>query len=105
MRQIEDKLSLFVKEQFPSFYNEEGEMFQIFLKAYYEFLEQENSKSWPTQAASEENWRVCIQKVPAGQGPKTERRNYKRTKAKAVTALHPTKSQDQTRSSLHHGHF
>ena len=42
MRQIEDKLSLFVKEQFPSFYNEEGEMFQIFLKAYYEFLEQDN---------------------------------------------------------------
>ena len=42
MRQIEDKLSLFVKEQFPSFYNEEGEMFQIFLRAYYEFLEQEN---------------------------------------------------------------
>ena len=42
MRQIEDKLSLFVKEQFPAFYNEEGEMFQIFLKAYYEFLEQEN---------------------------------------------------------------
>ena len=42
MRQIEDKLSLFVKEQFPAFYNEEGEMFQIFLKAYYEYLEQEN---------------------------------------------------------------
>ena len=42
MRQIEDKLSLFVKEQFPAFYNEEGEMFQIFLRAYYEFLEQEN---------------------------------------------------------------
>ena len=42
MRQIEDKLSLFVKEQFPAFYNEEGEMFQIFLKAYYEFLEQKD---------------------------------------------------------------
>lgn len=42
MRQIEDKLSLFVKEQFPAFYNEEGEIFQIFLKAYYEYLEQEN---------------------------------------------------------------
>ena len=42
MRQIEDKLSLFVKEQFPAFYNEEGEMFQIFLKAYYEYLEQDN---------------------------------------------------------------
>jgi hypothetical protein len=42
MRQIEDKLSLFVKGQFPAFYNEEGEIFQIFLKAYYEYLEQEN---------------------------------------------------------------
>ena len=42
MRQIEDKLSLFVKEQFPSFYNEEGEIFQIFLKAYYEYLEQKD---------------------------------------------------------------
>lgn len=40
MRQIENKLSLFVKEQFPAFYNEEGEIFQIFLKAYYEYLEQ-----------------------------------------------------------------
>ncbi len=42
MRQIEDKLSLFVKEQFPAFYNEEGEIFQVFLKAYYEYLEQQN---------------------------------------------------------------
>jgi len=42
MRQIEDKLSLFVKEQFPAFYNEEGEIFQIFLKAYYEYLEQKD---------------------------------------------------------------
>ena len=41
MRQIEDKLSLFVKDQFPAFYNEEGEMFQIFLEAYYEYLEQD----------------------------------------------------------------
>ena len=43
MRQIEDKLSLFVKDQFPAFYNEEGEMFQIFLEAYYEYLEQEKN--------------------------------------------------------------
>ena len=41
MRQIEDKLSLFVKEQFPAFYREEGGMFQVFLEAYYEYLEQE----------------------------------------------------------------
>ena len=43
MREIEDKLSLFVKDQFPAFYNEEGEMFQIFLEAYYEYLEQEKN--------------------------------------------------------------
>ena len=43
MREIEDKLSLFVKGQFPAFYNEEGEMFQIFLEAYYEYLEQEKN--------------------------------------------------------------
>ena len=41
MRQIEDKLSLFVKEQFPAFYRDEGGMFQVFLEAYYEYLEQE----------------------------------------------------------------
>ena len=37
---IEDKISLFVKEQFPAFYAEDGEAFRIFLEAYYEFLEQ-----------------------------------------------------------------
>jgi hypothetical protein len=40
MQQIEDKLSLFIKEQFPAFYTEEGETFRIFLEAYYEYLEQ-----------------------------------------------------------------
>ncbi len=40
MQRIEDKLSLFIKEQFPAFYSEDGETFRIFLKAYYEFLEQ-----------------------------------------------------------------
>ena len=40
MRQIEDKISLFVQEQFPAFYDEEGPVFQAFLKAYYEYLEQ-----------------------------------------------------------------
>ena len=40
MQQIEDKLSLFIKEQFPAFYSEEGETFRIFLEAYYEYLEQ-----------------------------------------------------------------
>ena len=40
MRQIDDKISLFVREQFPAFYQEEGDMFQVFLEAYYEYLEQ-----------------------------------------------------------------
>lgn len=39
MREIDDKISLFVKEQFPAFYAEEGESFRIFLEAYYEYLE------------------------------------------------------------------
>ena len=37
---IEDKISLFVKDQFPAFYAEDGKAFRIFLEAYYEFLEQ-----------------------------------------------------------------
>lgn len=39
MREIDDKISLFVKEQFPEFYAEEGDTFRIFLEAYYEYLE------------------------------------------------------------------
>jgi len=39
MREIEDKVSIFVKDQFPQFYAEEGETFRLFLEAYYEFLE------------------------------------------------------------------
>ena len=39
MREIEDKISLFVKDQFPAFYAEEGIVFKEFLGAYYEYLE------------------------------------------------------------------
>ena len=39
MREIDDKISLFVKDQFPQFYAEEGDSFRVFLEAYYEYLE------------------------------------------------------------------
>ena len=38
--EINDKISLFVKDQFPAFYAEDGNMFRLFVQAYYEFLEQ-----------------------------------------------------------------
>lgn len=40
MREIEDQISLFVKDQFPAFYADEGEAFRVFLEAYYEWMEQ-----------------------------------------------------------------
>jgi len=40
MREIDDQISLFVKDQFPAFYAEEGETFRVFLEAYYEWMEQ-----------------------------------------------------------------
>lgn len=42
---IENKLSTLVQGQFPSFYAEEGENFILFMKAYYEFLEQSGKQS------------------------------------------------------------
>ena len=36
---ISEKLSTLVQSQFPSFYNEEGENFMAFIKAYYEWME------------------------------------------------------------------
>lgn len=38
--QIEKYVSNFVRSQFPAFYNEEGENFILFMKAYYEWAEQ-----------------------------------------------------------------
>ena len=38
--EINDKISIFVKDQFPQFYKEDGVMFQKFVEAYYEYLEQ-----------------------------------------------------------------
>lgn len=43
MKLIESKISNFVKNQFPSFYQEEGENFIRFVEAYYEWLESENN--------------------------------------------------------------
>ena len=40
---IETKISNFIRNQFPSFYNEEGENFILFMKAYYEWIESENN--------------------------------------------------------------
>jgi len=41
-RDITREISQLVKNQFPSFYHEEGEMFIAFVKAYYEWLESNN---------------------------------------------------------------
>ena len=38
--EINDKISIFVKDQFPEFYREDGILFQKFVEAYYEYLEQ-----------------------------------------------------------------
>ena len=42
MKEVEDKLSVFVKDQFPQHYRETGPLLISFVQAYYEFLEQEN---------------------------------------------------------------
>ena len=42
MLDIQKKISVLVKEQFPNFYKEEGQEFLQFAKLYYEFLEDEN---------------------------------------------------------------
>ena len=39
-REIQDKIKLFLQDQVPAFYQEEGPMFSVFLDAYYEYLEQ-----------------------------------------------------------------
>jgi len=40
---IEKYISNFVQSQFPAFYNEEGENFILFMKAYYEWMESKSS--------------------------------------------------------------
>lgn len=43
MKDIEPYISTFVEQQFPAFYRDEGPMFVAFIKAYYEWMEQENN--------------------------------------------------------------
>ena len=38
--EINDKISIFVKDQFPAFYADNGLIFEKFVEAYYEYLEQ-----------------------------------------------------------------
>ena len=38
--EINDKISIFVKNHFPQFYKESGPVFEAFVEAYYEYLEQ-----------------------------------------------------------------
>lgn len=47
--QIEKYVSTFVRSQFPAFYNEEGENFILFMKAYYEWAEQGSPDNHLTQ--------------------------------------------------------
>ncbi|NDG29050.1 hypothetical protein EB118_02990 [bacterium] len=44
MKNIEDLISPLIQSQFPSFYNEEGELFIEFVKAYYKWLETNNQQ-------------------------------------------------------------
>lgn len=44
MRDIETKISTFVENMFPQFYREDGESFVMFVKAYYEWLEQNHQE-------------------------------------------------------------
>jgi len=39
MHTVEDKISIFVKDQLPEFYHDEGPVFMAFIQAYYEWLE------------------------------------------------------------------
>lgn len=44
MKQVEKYISQFVERQFPSFYREEGDQFVSFVKAYYEWLENDTQE-------------------------------------------------------------
>ena len=39
---IQDKISPLIKEQFPDVYKNDGELMTLFVKAYYEYIEQED---------------------------------------------------------------
>ena len=44
---LQEKLSTLVENQFPQFYKEEGPKFLQFVKAYYEYLEQDCKQQDP----------------------------------------------------------
>ncbi len=46
---IEHYISNFIQNQFPDFYKEDGPLFIEFVKAYYEWLEQENNEIYETR--------------------------------------------------------
>jgi hypothetical protein len=49
MKNIEKRISPLIESQFPSFYQEEGENFIAFVKAYYEWLENTNNPLYHTR--------------------------------------------------------
>lgn len=49
MKEIQTSIVPFVESQFPSFYKEEGENFIAFVKAYYEWMEQEGNVLFHTR--------------------------------------------------------
>ncbi len=49
MKNIEKRISPLIESQFPSFYQEEGENFIAFVKAYYEWLEGTNNSLYHTR--------------------------------------------------------
>ena len=53
MKDIEKNISTLIQSQFPSFYNEEGELFIAFVKAYYEWLEENGNTLYHSRRLSE----------------------------------------------------
>lgn len=50
---VEKKISSLVRSQFPAFYNEEGPVFIEFVKAYYDWLEEEGKPTYYTRRFNE----------------------------------------------------
>lgn len=46
---FEKNVSIFIENQFPQFYKEEGELFITFMQAYYEWMESENQTLYHTR--------------------------------------------------------
>ena len=58
MKNIEKRISPLIQSQFPSFYQEEGENFIAFVKAYYEWLE--NSGTYVNYSGNTVSLRITI---------------------------------------------